>query len=195
MRTIRIVTFLLVPALSLLTLSQPRQRAILFEGARLITGDGRSPIEDSAFLVDGGSFVRIGRRGQVRPSAADTVRVDLTGKTVIPALINMHGHLGYLGASDFAAENYTRETIVDQLERYAYHGVGAVLTLGTDPGRILLDLREDQRMGKAGGAHVLTAGRGLAAPDAGPNFPPMKPSAYGIETEEQARKAVRELAG
>ena len=36
------------------------------------------------------------------------------------------------------------------------------------------------------------AGRGLAAPNAGPADPALKPSAYGITTPEEARRAVRE---
>src|SRR5687767_8371982 len=67
----------------------------LYEGARLIAGDGGSPIEDSAFLVERGRFIRVGRRGQVQapPAAA---RVDLKGKTVIPALVDGHSHIGYM---------------------------------------------------------------------------------------------------
>ena len=54
----------------------------LFEGARLITGDGSAPIENSAFIVDNNQFTAVGRRGEVQipPGAA---RVDLTGKTVM----------------------------------------------------------------------------------------------------------------
>ena len=39
---------------------------------------------------------------------------------------------------------------------------------------------------------LLTAGRGIAAPNAGPGTPELKASAYGVTTEEEARRAVRE---
>src|SRR6185436_11077603 len=52
----------------------------VFEGARLITGDGSPPIENSAFIVENSRFTRVGRRGEV-PIPAGAVRVDLTGKT------------------------------------------------------------------------------------------------------------------
>src|SRR5947208_13435810 len=68
--------------------------ATLFEGARLITGDGSASIENSAFVVENNRFSRIGMKGQVQapPGAA---RVDLTGKTVMPAIVNAHNHLGW----------------------------------------------------------------------------------------------------
>ena len=59
---------------------------VLYEGARVIVGDGSAPIENAAILVENGKFTTIGQRGQVQgPSAT---RVDLTGKTVMPALVN-----------------------------------------------------------------------------------------------------------
>src|SRR4029450_8737391 len=70
-------------------------RVPLYEGARLITGDGGAPIENSAFLVDDTKFSRVGRKGELQapPGAA---RVDLTGKTVIPGLVDAHSHIGYM---------------------------------------------------------------------------------------------------
>src|SRR3954452_15862528 len=67
---------------------------VLYEGARLITGDGSAPIEDSAFLVANGEFLKVGKRGSIEapPNAS---HVDLKGKTVIPALIDAHAHLGW----------------------------------------------------------------------------------------------------
>src|SRR5262245_49772496 len=58
--------------------------ATLFEGARIIVGDASAPIEDGAFVVADGRFVAVGRRGEVEaPEGA--ARVDLAGKTVMPA--------------------------------------------------------------------------------------------------------------
>ena len=67
---------------------------VLFEGARLIAGDGRPAVENSAFLVEGSRITQVGTRGSVRRPSGATV-VDLEGKTVIPALIDAHSHLGY----------------------------------------------------------------------------------------------------
>jgi hypothetical protein len=49
-------------------LSAPQTpRATVFEGARLIVGDG-SVVEDSAFVMEGTQFSRVGRRGSMARS-------------------------------------------------------------------------------------------------------------------------------
>src|SRR6266508_4032579 len=75
--------------------------ATLFEGARLIVDADRPPIEDAALLVDNGRIVRAGRRQDVQPPAGAT-RVDLRGKTVMPAIVDAHVHLGYQRGAVFA---------------------------------------------------------------------------------------------
>src|SRR5580698_1331028 len=67
---------------------------ILFEGARLIVGDGSAPIEDSAFLIENDKISKVGKKGEI-PAPPGGARVDLTGKTVMPALIDTHTHLGW----------------------------------------------------------------------------------------------------
>ena len=116
----------------------------LFEGARLIVGDGTPPIENSAFIVQGNLFTRIGRKGDL-PAPAGARRIDLTGKTVMPALIDAHVHLGYRKGLSFSADNYTRATILDTLDRFAYCGVAAVLEAGTGRGDLPFEIRRDAR--------------------------------------------------
>ncbi len=73
----------------------PSGGATLYEGARLIVGDGNAPIENSAFLVENNRFTRVGRKGEIQ-APAGAARVDLTGKTVIPGLVDAHSHIGYM---------------------------------------------------------------------------------------------------
>lgn len=162
----------------------------LFTGARLITDGDKPPIEDSAFLVEGARVTRVGRRGEVR-APGGAARVDLTGKTVMPVLVNAHGHVGFQRDLSFDKVNYTRETIVNQLRQYAYFGVGAVMTAGTDLGGTSYEIRDRP---VPGAALLRTAGRGFAMPNAGPGGAAMRDSAYGVTTEEGARALVRELA-
>ena len=86
--------------------------ATWFEGARLITGDGGT-IENSAFLVEGSSLTWVGQRGGMEPPEG-AVRVDLTGRTVMPALIDGHQHIGLTNVKDGtnSKDNYTRETLI-----------------------------------------------------------------------------------
>jgi len=167
--------------------------ATLFEGARLITGDGNPPIETSAFLVEQNRFTRVGKRGEVQaPTGA--ARVDLTGKTVIPALIDAHSHIGYMKNLSSGPQNYTRENILDHMHRFAYFGVAASQAMGSDFGELPYQLHDELFNGKyPDAARFLTAGRGLAPEDeVRPDN--MRHSAYTIRTEDDIRKAVQELA-
>jgi imidazolonepropionase-like amidohydrolase len=164
---------------------------IAFEGARLITGDGGTPIESSAFVVENGRIVAVGRRGELRiPDGA--TRIDLTGKTVIPALIDAHSHIGYMHNLTSGSQNYTRENILDHMHRFAYFGVAASMALGSDFGELPYQLRDETAAGKhAAAARFVTAGRGLAPPE---EMRDMRHSAHLVTTEEEARAAVRDLA-
>ena len=174
--------------------AQPRTagRAVLFEGARLITGDGKAAMENSAFVVENGRFTKVGKRGEVQLPAG-AARVDLTGKTVIPALIDVHSHLGFLKQLDgsMSKANFNRENLIDHLNRYAYHGFAAAISMGTDFGELPYQLREEVI---PGAALFRTVGRGLAWPGSGPNDPARNDVPYVVTTVEQARQAVRELA-
>src|SRR6188474_1575112 len=61
----------------------------LFEGARVIVGDGATTIENAAFVVQGNRIASIGRSGEI-PAPPGATRVNLTGKTVMPALLDLH---------------------------------------------------------------------------------------------------------
>jgi imidazolonepropionase-like amidohydrolase len=148
--------------------------ATVFEGARIIVGDGSEPIENGVFVVENGQFTRVGRAGEVEvPVGAQ--RVDLAGKTVMPAIINTHAHLAT-----------QRDTLIGQLEHYAYYGVGAVQSLGHDSSALALEMRAQTI---PGAARYLTSGRGITSPEPGRTEAP-----YWITTVEQARTAVQELA-
>jgi imidazolonepropionase-like amidohydrolase len=165
---------------------------ILLEGAWLFSADGTTPIDDSAILIEGDRVSAVSRRGTVRaPSGA--VRVDLSGKFVIPAFIDAHSHPGYtdIAVMTTSAANYTRDTVTDHLRRYAYYGVASTLSLGLDRGELPFRIR-DERI--EGAALFHTAGRGIAGPNAGPNAQYWRDAPYGVTTEVGARAAVRELA-
>ena len=169
---------------------QPRAAAItVFAGARLIAGDGGAPLEDSAFVVENDRFTRVGRKSDV-PAPPGATRVDLTGKTVIPALVDAHSHIGYMKDLASGPEHYTRENIVDHLHRFAYFGVAASQAMGSDFGELPFQIRDEVH---ADAARFLTAGRGLA-PLAEIRPDNMRHAAYAVTTEQGARSAVEELA-
>ncbi|HEY2843663.1 MAG TPA: hypothetical protein VGJ09_08440, partial [Bryobacteraceae bacterium] len=171
---------------------QPAGGAVLYEGARLITGDGSAAIENSAFLVENNRFTRIGKKGDVQPPAGAR-RVDLAGKTVMPAIIDAHTHLGWqiIKTNRIGKDTYSKENLIDHLRRIAYYGVAATQNMGTDPGDVPFEVRA---MTIPNAALFRTAGRGMALPNAGPGAEYWKPVAYGLTNEADARKAVQELA-
>jgi imidazolonepropionase-like amidohydrolase len=172
--------------------AQTRTGPLVFEGARLLTGERRPPIEDSAVVVNDGRITAAGPRATIKAPAGATV-IDVRGKTIMPALVDAHSHLGYTDVRTgiTSSASYTRDNLLDQLRRYAYYGIAATLSLGLDRGDLPYQLRASPT---PGAALFLTAGRGIAMPNAGPNADYWKDAAYGVTTEAEARAAVRELA-
>ena len=168
----------------------------LFTGARVIVGDGTA-IEDGAFLVQSHLIVQVGKRGAIQaPAGAATV--DLKGRTVMPALVNAHSHLGWEKYTSWGSENFTRENLVDHLNRHAYYGVGTVVSTGSDREEIALQVRREQRLGQIGGAHyVVEPGIGTPGGGPNPNFTADKGwwgtagGLHEVTSPEQARDVVR----
>jgi imidazolonepropionase-like amidohydrolase/2-keto-3-deoxy-L-rhamnonate aldolase RhmA len=164
----------------------------VFEGARAIVGDG-TVVEDAVLIVEDGRIRSLGPRDAASlPPGAE--RVSLAGKTIMPLLIDIHGHIGYLRDGAFAAENYGAPNMVEQLRILEYFGVGAFQSLGTDIGPDAWKVRDDQRAGKLGGARLFVAGRGFVAPGGGPTISPLDHVPYEVDRPEIARLLVRDLA-
>ena len=166
--------------------------ATIYEGARIIPGNGSQPIANAAMLVENGIITKIGAKGSI-DAPRGALRVDLTGKTLMPTLINTHGHPGFQRGLEYTASNFTRETIMDDMNRALYFGVAVVQSQGIEKGDAMYQIRADQEAGKAGGARLRIAGRGIGAPNAGPGAAAYAGIAYEVATENQARQAVQEL--
>ena len=172
--------------------------AVLYEGARLIIGDSSPPIESGAFLVANGRIAAIGSRGAVK-SPAGATRVDLTGKTVMPTLNNIHIHIGYEGFVSWSVENHTPENVLDHLEREAFYGAGTAMTMGDQPIAFALHFQRDQLAGKFPPAARFFFTAGMAPPGGGPDALLIQGTTplhaiYEVSTPEEAVTAVREIA-
>jgi imidazolonepropionase-like amidohydrolase len=151
--------------------SQPN--VTVFEGARLIVGDGRT-LDNATIVVQGDRITQTGAASAIKVPAGAT-RVSLTGKTVMPTIVDTHVHT-----------STTEAELVADLQRRARFGVGAALSLGLDGtdaafvqrGKVVPTL-----------ARIFTAGRGITAPEKGRTEVP-----YWITQPDEGRKAVRELA-
>jgi len=168
---------------------QVKTRQIVLKGALLIDGTGRPAIEHSVLVIEGDHVVAVGNAGTVSiPSGAD-VR-DVSGKTIMPALINLHGHLGLSSnGADSVAGNYTQENVLKQLNKYLSYGVATVASLGQDEDEIY-KIRDAQHSGTLGGARFYTAGLGFLEYTGKANPADHR---YRPQTPEEARADVREL--
>lgn len=150
----------------------------VFEGARVIVGDGRAPIENATIIVSGNRFVQVGQAGGVKAPAGAT-RVSLAGKTVMPMIIDAHTHL-----------SQTREMLVNDLTRRAYYGISAALSLGQDTTDVSFQIRAETAADKIpGAARFFSAGRGITGPEPGRTTAP-----HWVTSVAEARAAVDEEA-
>jgi imidazolonepropionase-like amidohydrolase len=170
--------------------AQAKTRQIVLKGARLIDGTGRPAIENSVLVIEGDHVVAAGKEGTVSiPEGADVK--DVSGKTIMPALINLHGHLGLsTNGADSVAGHYTQENVLKQLNKYLSYGVATTTSLGQDDEEIY-KIRDAQHAGTLGGARLYTAGRGFLEYTGRANPADHR---YRPQTPEEARADVRELA-
>ncbi len=171
---------------------------VIYENARLIIGDASAPIETGAFLVENGHILAIGPRSSVKAPAGVT-HVDLTGKTVMPAMNNVHIHIGYEGYLSWSVENHTPENVLDHLEREAFYGVGTAMAMGDQPTDFAIQFQQDQLAGKFPPAARFFFAAGLAPPGGGPDAlliqgtTPLH-AVYEVSTPDEAVAAVRKIA-
>jgi imidazolonepropionase-like amidohydrolase len=166
-------TLFALAAVAALTAIVNAQSVTVFEGGRVIVGDGKT-IENAAIVVTGDRITQVGPAGSVKAPAGAT-RVNLAGKTVMPAIVDTHVHT-----------STTAPELENDLRRRAQFGVSAALSMGLDG----TDVPFAQR-GKVtpGLARLFLAGRGITAPEKGRTDVP-----FWITTPEEGRKAVQENA-
>lgn len=149
----------------------PVSDVIIYEGARLIIGNGEV-IENASFSVDNGLFVTVGSTAATTTPAGAT-RVDLSGMTVMPAIIDTHVHL-----------STSRAALIADLENRARMGIAAAQSLGSDGLDTPLEIRNEFI---PHAARYLSAGRGITSPEPGRSEIP-----HWVTTESEARQAVRD---
>ena len=158
---------------------------------RVIDGTGGTPVENATVLIEGNHILSIRPGTAAVPAGAKVL--DLHGDTVIPGLINAHGHLALIADGQNSATAYTAENVLAELRQYESYGVTSMLSLGLNRD-LLYQIREQQRQGTLDGATVFTADRGMGVPDAAPGLPAASDQIYRPATPQEARVAVDAMA-
>ncbi|HTO97826.1 MAG TPA: amidohydrolase family protein [Myxococcales bacterium] len=165
---------------------------VVLKGARLIDGTGRAPVANAVLVIDGDRIAAVGAEGKVKvPQGARVIHAK--GRTVMPGLINAHGHAGLVVNGQNKADGYTKENVQAQLVLYEQYGVTSVLSLGLNRD-LGYEVRDEQRAGNLPGASLFLAGRGIGVPDAAPPVPVAPDQCYRPKTVEEAVADVRETA-
>ena len=154
-----ILALMLMTSAAALVRTQPGPgRVIAFTGARVIDGTDKAPIANATILVRDGRVAAVGPAASVTvPAGAE--RVSLAGKTVIPGLVNAHGHVG--NTIGLEQGHYSADNVLKDLRTYAAYGVTTVYSLGDDqaPG---FKARDSQSVATLDRARVFVAGPVLA---------------------------------
>src|SRR5207249_9997777 len=102
---------------------------------------------------ENGKITQLGGKNEVKPPKGSG-RVELNGQTIMPVLVNLHGHVGLNNGSSFGPENYKRDSVTADLNRYGYYGLSAFSLQGTDAGQLATQIRDQQAQGKATGSKI-----------------------------------------
>ena len=137
----------------------PASATIALTGARVIDGTGRPPRDQATILIVNGRIESVGAGADVKiPSGA--TRVNLTGKTVMPGMINAHGH-----SANGDKKLPVRDQVVQQMRLYAQYGVTTVVTLGDD-GKESVRVHDENGSPSLDHARLFSAGPAVVARNA-----------------------------
>ena len=126
-----------------------------FVDGRIIDGTGKV-FERGTVIVRDGVIADAGATASVRVPDRAT-RIDLRGKTLMPGIVNAHGHLSAVDGLKSGPQYYTRDHLVRQLRAYANYGVTTVFSLGDDQADAFA-LRAEQATAPLARARVFVAG-------------------------------------
>jgi imidazolonepropionase-like amidohydrolase len=165
LRRLASLSFVPLAACVLVGCPQPGKGKTAFVGATLIEGTGAPSIPNAVVVVGEGHIQAVGTADEVSvPRGAEVVHVE--GRWIIPGLIDGHAH----------AERWT-------LGPYLSYGVTSVRDLGGIQDSIVF-LRDDIRNGTTDGPRLYISGAMIDG------TPPTWPSATGVRTPMDARRAV-----
>lgn len=168
-----------------------KQTVFVLKNVRLIDGTGTAPRENASVIIRNGVIESIQDANGAIPEESEVI--DLTGKTVMPALIAAHAHLGLTNGANAGAKEITETNVTRQLRKYARYGIGTVASLGTDH-EFIYAMRERRRKVSNQTPYIVTAGRGFGVFEGAPPISMGMDQVYRPLKVEQVDADMKELA-
>jgi len=161
----------------------------VLKNVTVIDGTGAAAQPGSAIVVTNGKIAWVGPVSGLKAPKDATVQ-DLSGKFVMPGIIDAHVHIGLMHDVTQDEKYFTPENVNADLKQYAAYGVTSVQVLGTDKD-FVLDLRNQQRKSRPTISRVFSAGQGAVIKG---GYGGLVGVTNPISTPEEGRKLVDEQA-
>jgi imidazolonepropionase-like amidohydrolase len=129
-------------------LVRPAAGLVALVGATVIDGTGADPVANCTIVIDGDRIRAVGPDVPV-PEGAE--RIDLAGRTIVPGLLDMHGHL-------FTNLGGYHDEVGPFAILYLAGGVTTIFTAGEEFPEEALDFRDAQRAGDEIGTRIYSPG-------------------------------------
>lgn len=168
-----------------------KQTVFVLKGARVIDGTGAAPRDNMSIIIRNSVIESIQDGQGAIPE--ESLVIDVTGKTIMPALIATHSHLGLTNGAEAGAKEITETNVTRQLRKFARYGIGTVASLGTDHDFIYA-MRERRRKTANQTPYLLTAGRGFGVFEGAPPISMGMDQVYRPLKVEQVDADMKELA-
>jgi imidazolonepropionase-like amidohydrolase len=176
--------------LALLAVSVPAlAETTVLKNVTVIAGTGAAPQPNSAIVMTDGKIAWVGPVSALKAPAGATVK-DLSGKFVMPGIIDSHVHLGMMHDVTQDEKYETPENVQADLKQYAAYGITTVQVLGTDKD-FVLDMRNQQRKSRPSMARIFSAGQGAVIKG---GYGGLVGVTNPISTPQEGRKLVDEQA-
>jgi len=101
-------------------------KRIIIRAGRLIDGAAQNARSDQGILVEGDRIVAVGPYSEVSGRASGAERIDLSGMTVLPGLIDNHTHVLLQG--DITAADYDEQLLKESIPYRAIRATAAART-------------------------------------------------------------------
>jgi imidazolonepropionase-like amidohydrolase len=167
------------------------QQVTILTNATIIDGTGRDPQPNMTVVIDGGRIIRIVPGKIVVRQGA--IQIDMTGKYLMPSIIDCHTHVGNLKGATTSGDNYTPDNVRRQLLKFQDFGVATILSMGTEQ-PIGVAIRDSSKAGLIPGATLYSAIYGFGVKGAMPPESAGFTHIYRPTTPAEATEMVRQLA-